>query len=293
MAKEKKINIQFFLNERVQPNEDGEYPLYVQITFNRKTTKFRALPRNKYSALIKMLPATHEGKNLDDDKESIILKNLPQFESLTTDILEKLVRYDFKFFNGKTTLKGFAGRLEDIYGLELVYLFESPKRIIEDYFSIRFKTDFLFHASYSSEGISDLIYVLHLSKYFLNGVKNLKLILSPMFEDIITTYILLGAFGKEKFELDIITQELKDDSDCYFSFQWIALSLREKFSTFLKKLSPKKLESMISRPIVKEFLNEFPYVPSRSKDYVLVIDKLIDNEIRFGYHGAKYLNLLR
>ena len=40
MAKQKKVRVDFLLQERLQPNEFGCYPIYLQLFYNRKYADF-------------------------------------------------------------------------------------------------------------------------------------------------------------------------------------------------------------------------------------------------------------
>lgn len=59
--KEKKINVKFFLNKLVEPvtGEKGKeyYPLYIQVTYNRKNTQFRSKYGEYYEELKEVKPS--------------------------------------------------------------------------------------------------------------------------------------------------------------------------------------------------------------------------------------------
>ena len=97
MDKSKKISIKPFLNKKLIPecsDSDGKdlYPLYLQITYNRKNTQIRSKYGMYYA-------------NLDHPE----VKNILLFEC---PLAEKFVRYEINNTKKEYSLAGFGGRYE-------------------------------------------------------------------------------------------------------------------------------------------------------------------------------------
>ena len=106
MKKEKKITIKFFLNKLLEPatGDKGEkyYPLYIQVTYNRKNMQFKS----KY------------GMYYEDLKE--IKQGLMQFEER---ILRKAISYESNLSSSDYDLKGLKYKYE-IYSTSILETLE-------------------------------------------------------------------------------------------------------------------------------------------------------------------------
>ncbi len=95
MIKEKKITIKFFLNKLLEAatGDKGEkyYPLYIQVTYNRKNMQLKS----KY------------GEYYKDIKE--VRKELMQFEEM---MLTKVIRYESTHTSSDYDLKGLKHKYE-------------------------------------------------------------------------------------------------------------------------------------------------------------------------------------
>ncbi|TAH28275.1 MAG: hypothetical protein EAZ06_10660 [Cytophagales bacterium] len=110
MKKPKKITIKFFLNLNLQPikintNEEG-YPLYMQITYDRKNTQIKC----RYGAFYTNIDAVKKNENALLNFEEYLLRRVATYE------LEKL---ELAF-----QLKG-LGNTYDAYSLSIYRLFNS------------------------------------------------------------------------------------------------------------------------------------------------------------------------
>jgi len=103
---DKKVTIKYFLNEDLSPavyyTEEGIelnlFPLYVRVTYNRQSTRF------------KFSPSIHIEQNADIEeffKERKIEFLLTEKE----EIIERLIRYEANSYGEKFTLKGLGNRL--------------------------------------------------------------------------------------------------------------------------------------------------------------------------------------
>ena len=117
MKKPKKITVKFFLNENLQPIQvDGErfYPLYTQVTYDRKNTQIKCA----YGWYYRDLKHVRE-----------IEPHLLPFEE---KVLKKSVTHELSLQGDSFRLKGLGKKYEN-YGLSIHSLFNN-------YLKIRFKT---------------------------------------------------------------------------------------------------------------------------------------------------------
>ena len=103
MKKQKKITIKPFLNQKLEPecsDQDGKtlYPLYIQVTYDRKNTQIRS----KYGTYY-------------DDLNDTMLLNLKEFES---KILYKVIEYETRDINRPYDLKGLKNKY-DVYSMSI------------------------------------------------------------------------------------------------------------------------------------------------------------------------------
>lgn len=104
--REKKITVKFFLNEAVEPvRGEGKkkyYPLYVQVTYNRKNMQFKS----KYSEYY---------ESLDEVKSSLL-----QFEET---VIKTIVSYEAANVKGEYNLKGLKKKYE-VYSTSILEALE-------------------------------------------------------------------------------------------------------------------------------------------------------------------------
>jgi hypothetical protein len=109
MKKPKKITVKFFLNKNLQPiNLHGElaYPLYNQITYDRKNTQIKCTYGNYY-------------KSLEQAK-----RDSPYLFAFEEKILKRSVSYEISKLGDEFRLKG-LGRKYDHYSLSIHTLFNN------------------------------------------------------------------------------------------------------------------------------------------------------------------------
>lgn len=108
MAKQKKVRVEFLLQERRKPNEFGCYPIYIQLFYNRRYADFPL-------------------------REPIYVENLEEYQRENPEIfgfeqrqLTSLMRFEEQRLGDKVTVKGIAAKYtlihHDIYMVVNQYL---------------------------------------------------------------------------------------------------------------------------------------------------------------------------
>ena len=97
MAKQKKVRVDFLLQERLQPNEFGCYPIYLQLFYNRKYADFPL----RQAVFV-------------DDLEKYRKEN-PEIFEFETRQLTSLVRFEEKRLGGPASVKGIAAKYSKVY----------------------------------------------------------------------------------------------------------------------------------------------------------------------------------
>lgn len=104
MKKQGKITVTFFLNTNVKPKAQSpmigggdKYPLYIQVTYNRKNTQFRSFNSRKFSSKEEAFSTKEEREHREYE------------ESLITKVVEYEIRHHGKDFQ----LKGLNDRYLD------------------------------------------------------------------------------------------------------------------------------------------------------------------------------------
>ena len=109
--KEKKISIKYVLNTKVKPelssNGTEEYPVYIQVIFNRSMTQFPA----------KDIESSNVYYPISLDKFDILYKN----KSVSSKKkIEDIIKYESKIVGlEKYSLKGLAKRISKFYSLDV------------------------------------------------------------------------------------------------------------------------------------------------------------------------------
>ncbi len=128
MAKEKKIGVRFYLNDRLKPRVIAgkeTFPVYCQITFDRKTLQCHVPLIYKGGTITKQefLQATESGTLPE------VATQLQQFE----DKARQIIRIEYKHYKDRFSLKGFANDLYH-YDTPLFVLLENQlKRAVIEF----------------------------------------------------------------------------------------------------------------------------------------------------------------
>ena len=116
MAKRKKVRVDFLLQERLQPNEFGCYPIYLQLFYNRRYADF----------------PLRQGIFVDDLEK--YRRENPEIFEFETRQLTSLVRFEEKRLEGPASVKGIAARYSlvhpDMYMLVNQYLNNHLFRVV-------------------------------------------------------------------------------------------------------------------------------------------------------------------
>lgn len=103
MKRDRKISVTFFLNKNVKPDSHTHspllsgidlYPLYLQVTYNRRNTQFRSFYHTNYSNLKDAFSGKEEGEHRKYEESLII----------------KVVEYEVRNLGKDFTLRGISDR---------------------------------------------------------------------------------------------------------------------------------------------------------------------------------------
>jgi hypothetical protein len=103
MTRTRKITVTFFLNKNVRPDPythspllSGKelYPLYIQVTYNRRNTQFRSTYHRSYSNI----------------EEALLSKEEKDHRKYEESLIRKVVEYEVKHYGKNFSLKGFNDR---------------------------------------------------------------------------------------------------------------------------------------------------------------------------------------
>ncbi|HUX58944.1 MAG TPA: hypothetical protein VMV77_18375 [Bacteroidales bacterium] len=114
-----KITVAFFLNKNVKPDlshpmfsGSGRYPLYIQVTYNRRNTQFRSFHRQSYTNL----------------EEAFFSKEDNEHRKYEESLIKKVVEYEVKHLGKDFQLKG----LNDRYRNYSEYIFNPIDKYFRD-----------------------------------------------------------------------------------------------------------------------------------------------------------------
>jgi len=128
----KKISIKHYLNFNLKPSNPDDtvdmYPLYSQVVYDSKSTKFRTFASLKYLGAGYGYAKRVEPKILDGSF-------LDEMEELrkTDEAILKIVRYEIKKYKSEFTLKGLSKRFL-VYGSPVLSTVSNSLRLSMDYF---------------------------------------------------------------------------------------------------------------------------------------------------------------
>lgn len=115
MKREKKINIRHYLNTRLKPTifqGEKHYPVYTQVTYDRRNTQFHSL----FSLTLSYGITKEDFKEaFEDKKHGFLNEEIIEYDNL----IKEIVRFESKALKDRFTLKGFSYRL-DFYKGELL-----------------------------------------------------------------------------------------------------------------------------------------------------------------------------
>jgi len=103
MGRFRKISVTFFLNKNVKPEKymfspllsrTNRYPLYLQVTYNRKNTQFRSFYRSSFSSLEEAFSSEEENEHRKYEES----------------LIKKVVEYEIMHLGKNFDLKGFNDR---------------------------------------------------------------------------------------------------------------------------------------------------------------------------------------
>jgi len=276
MAKEKKISLKYYINNRVKPmviNGEDCFPLYVQISYNRKTTQVKVTKPYRLEDAIYLNPAKFDSDEKIENALAILNEDNPYYN---LKIIEKLIRHEIRLAGEDYTLKGFGNRVDDIYAINFQtivdichFLTVTASRVIEDegFDSVVSKIDYMSVNHWI--GIFEVYY--HIKFYR----QNIKDFLSPFEVYLVTGYWLLAVLFDDVEGLKGIS---KNDSKIP-TYLWIVGDLKQKF---VEKLMDKSMSEIIERNKIygrKELIDDFPFDVLDAQHYINAIDYVIIKEI--------------
>ena len=229
MSKPKKITVRFFLNETVKPVKEGHamtYPLYMLLTYNRRSTMLRS----------------HYGGYYKDLKQ-IDKVHYPGLLNLEERIVQKTIQHELLEQGEKFDIKGIGNAYEK-YCIGIDVLLDRYMKNQLWNMVVRLEPqEYAFALNFSEPKVSFQTLYGMASKLF------------PHFEKL---------QSKEfKEELEIYTSYLKLYQGAFFQYafptviEWLDKSAVEDYKTKLAKLYNKKNESMIRRSF--EVINKVTY----------------------------------
>ncbi|MEQ8706819.1 MAG: hypothetical protein RIC19_23000 [Phaeodactylibacter sp.] len=213
MAKEKKIGIRFYLNDRLKPKMIAgkeTFPVYCQITFNRKNIQCN-------------VPLIYKGGTLTKQEflQATELATLPEVANqlqLFEDKARKVIRIEYKHYKDRFTLKGFA---DDLYHYDsplFVLLENQLKRAVIEFGEA---TETIAPDWYSLWAILEIL-----------GKEDVLQFLSSLPDDL---QISLKAFV---YLSGYTGREWQEDAPVTTALDWFTTPLAQHFSEFLLNHTP-------------------------------------------------------
>lgn len=255
MAKEKKIGINYYLNQRLKAlNAEGtRFPIYAVVTYDRKTThlplpihyNISGLTESEFSKIFESKTANNGAKNVINAENE----------------LRKILRYEIEVLGGKFILKGFANRITIYEGLirsNLEKVIQAEiKMFLENYLIVKdYKA--LFSLNLHLIDLIDEIEEVYLPSFFSKITDDLRIF--------IYTYLCYLSF------------ELNSNTEFTF-IHWIAKGYKEKFYTFLKKSDHTHLDSFksleLNIDLLKKYIDMFEDVSKNINRVVATIDRIM------------------
>ncbi len=269
--KQKKITFKYFFDDRIKPKEGKFYPLYLQITFNRKN--------------IQLKEVTHDGLPVfwtREDLENFIdgdydrqghFGGTAREVKFNENILERIIREGYKKYGDKFSLRSIKEKLE--------FLSTSVSQAMEMSILEDLKTclaDTLTYSEFLSVfDETDLLETFHRLK---SVRKDWKEILEPSIQTKLRAFNAAFLFSLPYSD---------KDTDMTFGslfYHWIYGTHREKFRSFMKAYFEKSdgvdfqyIQRELSYPpnkVQKELIEELPPEQGEIDDYMEFIDNQMD-----------------
>ncbi|MCB0568004.1 MAG: hypothetical protein KDD01_26840 [Phaeodactylibacter sp.] len=252
MAKQKKLSFKFFINTSLQPvviNGKAQFPLYVRVTYNRKSTSFRV--HDIYESPI-MLPE-------NDDIESLLSKE-DYRDTQSLYHIRDLVTYEEKLLRERHSIIGIGDRMNSIYIHPIIDHLRGHNSFFS-YMIAQVGREWL-----ALDQVYDYFKLYHIAKFDIPDIKSQ---LPENVANILYAEILLQLYSQK---------EGKDLVMDIRTYQWIGGALRDHFRDFLLRFSP----TAFSPEELKQtagFFNDFPFKKSSIDKYLTVIDFAIESQV--------------
>lgn len=262
LSKKKKISFKYYLDTR-NPSKitDGFYPLYVQIVFNQKNTKLKAIIDHeeehfwRKEDLEKFLNGDYTGSYRGEAHEVLSSQKL----------IEEIIRYEYALKEDKHSLRGLGDRLK-IYRSHIINIFE------KDLFEL-----YMLELKYFDPSLN-LRRDRSFARNYYESIEAIKgsYDMSPFIERHIELYIALSLYA------DIIFSGKFGIEDSGMMFHWLRPGAKDSFTLYIEKLVNKDPEFhfqniqdkgrfIFYRKLVDNF---FP-----KKDFIDYYLFLIDNQV--------------
>lgn len=255
MAKEKKIGIKYYLNDKLKPTIKKDsilFPLYIRITYNGEVTRIKVNDSLGDPILLEY------GASDETIDKYIELSNKNQGYSqiyLNRDLIKEIIRLEIKANGENFYLSGLTDRLsfyDDV-------LFQ---RIIDKYNELEiFLRDYLTYNQYELIGT---IYTSPTSLYYYakSKINNIEDILPKKIKQTLIALTLLHFFDNE-----------------FTLYDWVGTSKKNKFISFLDALSIEKLGAeKLEDKSLKETLNNLSFLSSQKDMYIIAIEDVVKED---------------
>lgn len=262
LSKEKKISFKYYLDTR-RPSDvtEGFYPLYVQVIFNQKNTRLKAVIDHeeehywREEDLEKFLENDFTGKYRGEAYEVLNSQKL----------IEEIIRYEYSLKGEEYSLRGLGDRLK-------IYRSNITVNIQRDLFEA-----FLLEVKHFNLSI-DLPRSSSFAKNYYSGKELLgkSYSVSQVVSRQIELYVALTLYSDATFAGDF------GEENSWMMYHWLRAGSKKAFSVFISKLIDKAPELSFNN-----IPNQGTFVPYRKlvddffpkQDYLQYYLFLIDNQV--------------
>lgn len=208
MAKEKKIGVRFYLNDRLKPKViagEERYPVYVRITFNRQNLQCQVpiMYKDGYLSEKEFIQATE----LSELHE--VAEQMKHFENR----VRQIIRIEYKHYNDKFSFKGFA---RDLYHYDAPMFTLLENELKHSLIEFSKAGDTLDPDWYSIWAILEILVEDDPDKFFSSLPDKLQLSLKA--------FVYLSGF---------VSQRSDKDDTILTALDWFTTPLPKQFSEFL------------------------------------------------------------